>query len=116
MKYLLSLKSQTYQIHSNFRKIIERVKMTENNLKDSTEKDESVSTDKNEVEADLNQDKPFFAKGLFNYKDKGTQGVISLFGYELTAPAGLKNPGIVYLSFIFVNLLIFLILKSFISG
>ena len=88
--------------------------MTENNLQDSTEKNESVSTDKNED--DSNEEKPFFAKGIFNYKDKGTQGVITLFGYELTAPAGLKSPGIVYLSFIFVNLLIFLILKSFISG
>tara|TARA_B100001029_G_scaffold56158_1_gene45294 strand:- start:372 stop:638 length:267 start_codon:yes stop_codon:yes gene_type:complete len=88
--------------------------MSEKDLLDSPEKDESVSTDQNEVES--NEEKPFFAKGIFSYKDKGQQGVITLFGYELTAPAGLKNPGIVYLSFIFVNLLIFLILKSFISG
>ena len=88
--------------------------MTENKLQDSPEKDESVSTEKKENSS--TEEKPFFAKGIFNYKDKGTQGVITLFGYELTAPAGLKNPGIVYLSFIFVNLLIFLILKSFISG
>ena len=88
--------------------------MTENNLQDFSEKDESVSSDKNDV--DSNDEKPFYAQGIFSYKDKGTQGVITLFGYELTAPAGLKNPGIVYLSFIFVNLLIFLILKSFISG
>ena len=88
--------------------------MTENNLLDSTEVDKSLSTEKDEVES--NEEKPFFAKGIFSYKDKGTQGFITLFGYELTAPAGLKNPGIVYLSFIFVNLLIFLILKSFISG
>ena len=88
--------------------------MTEDNLQDFSEKDESVSSDKNDV--DSNDEKPFYAQGIFSYKDKGTQGVITLFGYELTAPAGLKNPGIVYLSFIFVNLLIFLILKSFISG
>ena len=88
--------------------------MTDNNLLDSPEKDESVSIEKKED--DTNKEKPFFAQGIFSYKDKGTQGVITLFGYELTAPAGLKNPGIVYLSFIFVNLLIFLILKSFISG
>ena len=88
--------------------------MTENNLQDFSEKVESVSSDKNDV--DSNDEKPFYAQGIFSYKDKGTQGVITLFGYELTAPAGLKNPGIVYLSFIFVNLLIFLILKSFISG
>ena len=88
--------------------------MTENNLQDVPEKGESVSSDKNAD--DSNDEKPFYAKGIFSYKDKGSQGVITLFGYELTAPAGLKNPGIVYLSFIFVNLLIFLILKSFISG
>ena len=88
--------------------------MTDNNLLDSPEKDKSLSIEKDEVEP--NEEKPFFAQGIFSYKDKGTQGVITLFGYELTAPAGLKHPGIVYLSFIFVNLLIFLILKSFISG
>ncbi len=88
--------------------------MTEDNLLDSSEKDESSTSNKNEI--DSSEEKPFFANGIFNYKDKGTQGVITLFGYELTAPAGLKNPGLVYLSFIFVNLLIFLILKSFISG
>ncbi|WP_269612042.1 hypothetical protein [Prochlorococcus marinus] len=88
--------------------------MTDNNLLDSPEKDKSLSTEKDKVNS--SEEKPFFAKGIFSYKDKGTQGVINLFGYELTAPAGLKNPGIVYLSFIFVNLLIFLILKSFIAG
>ncbi|MBW3041166.1 hypothetical protein [Prochlorococcus marinus] len=88
--------------------------MTDNNLLDSQETDKSATA--KEDDANSNEDKPFFAQGIFNYKDKGTQGVITLFGYELTAPAGLKNPGIVYLSFIFVNLVIFLILKSFISG
>ena len=88
--------------------------MADNNLLDSPQTDKSLSSEKGEV--DPNEEKPFFAKGIFSYKDKGTQGVITLFGYELTAPAGLKNPGIVYLSFIFVNLLIFMILKSFISG
>tara|TARA_B100000579_G_scaffold140351_1_gene114050 strand:+ start:59 stop:325 length:267 start_codon:yes stop_codon:yes gene_type:complete len=88
--------------------------MSDNNLVDSPETDKSLVTEQDKV--DSNEEKPFFAKGIFSYKNKGTQGVITLFGYELTAPAGLKNPGVVYLSFIFVNLLIFLILKSFISG
>ena len=88
--------------------------MTDKNLLDSPETNKSISTE--EDQGDSNEEKPFFAKGIFSYQDKGTQGVITLFGYELTAPAGLKNPGIVYLSFIFVNLLIFFILKSFISG
>ena len=114
MKYLLSMKSQNYQIHSNFRQIKNLISMTDNNLLDSSETTKSLSTDKDAV--DSNENKPFFAQGIFSYKDKGSQGVMTLFGYELTAPAGLKNPGIVYISFIFVNLLIFLILKSFISG
>ena len=88
--------------------------MTKNNLLDSHESDTPISIMKDED--DSKEEKPFYAKGIFSYKDKGSQGFMSLFGYELTAPAGLKNPGIVYLSFIFVNLLIFLILKSFISG
>ena len=88
--------------------------MKNNNLLDPPETDKSFSIDKDKI--DPNEEKPFFAKGIFSYKNKGTQGVITIFGYELTAPAGLKNPGVVYLSFIFVNLLIFLMLKSFISG
>ena len=88
--------------------------MANKNLLDSPETNKSLSSEKDLF--DPNKEKPFFAKGIFSYKDKGSQGFITLFGYELTAPAGLKNPGIVYLSFIFVNLLIFLILKSFISG
>ncbi len=88
--------------------------MKDNNLLDPPETDKSLSTDEGKIDSD--EEKPFFAKGIFSYKDKGTQGVITIFGYELTAPAGLKNPGVVYLSFIFVNLLIFLMLKSFISG
>ena len=88
--------------------------MKNKNLIDSSKTDKSHSREKNEV--DLNVEKPFFAKGIFSYKNNGAKGVITLFGFELTAPAGLKNPGIVYLSFIVVNLLIFLILKSFISG
>tara|TARA_B100000965_G_scaffold380832_1_gene377741 strand:- start:927 stop:1193 length:267 start_codon:yes stop_codon:yes gene_type:complete len=88
--------------------------MKDNNLLDSQEKDKSLLAEKDEI--NLNEEKPFFAKGIFSYKDKDSQGVITIFGYELTAPAGLKNPGIVYLSFVFVNLLLFLVLKSFLSG
>ena len=87
--------------------------MTEKNLQDSLAQDESIITLKKE--ADFNYKKPFFAKGIFSYKNTGTQPVINLFGYELTAPSGLKNPGIVYLSFIILNLIIFLTLKTYMS-
>tara|TARA_B100000965_G_scaffold397175_1_gene413262 strand:+ start:39 stop:305 length:267 start_codon:yes stop_codon:yes gene_type:complete len=88
--------------------------MTENNLQDSSEKDESISSNNNEL--DSNQNKEQEAKGILSYSSKGTQSVISLFGFELTAPSGLKNPGIVYIAFIVINLFIFLVLRSFISG
>ena len=64
---------------------------------------------------DTKENKPWYAKGILNYKDTGSQTVVRFLGIELTAPAGLKNPGTVYISFIVVNIIIFFILKSFIS-
>ena len=88
--------------------------MTENNLQDSHEKDESISNGNSQLES--NKEIKEESKGILSYSSKGTQSVISLFGFELTAPSGLKNPGIVYIGFIVINLLIFLVLRSFISG
>ena len=88
--------------------------MTGNNLKDSPTKDESIHTDNYEL--DSNNECKEESKGILSYSSKGKQSVISFFGVELTAPSGLKNPGIVYMAFIVVNLFIFLALRSFISG
>ena len=88
--------------------------MTEKNLQGSPEKDESIANENSESEA--NQKSKEESKGILSYSSKGTQSVISLFGFELTAPSGLKNPGIVYIAFIVINLFIFLVLRSFISG
>jgi len=88
--------------------------MTENNFQDSPEQDESVSTNNNAL--DSKKENKAESKGILSYSSKGTQSVISFFGVELTAPSGLKNPGIVYLAFIVVNLFIFLALRSFVSG
>ena len=88
--------------------------MTENNLQDSHDKDESVSTDNTEL--DSQKESKAESKGILSYSSKGTQSVISFFGFELTAPSGLKNPGIVYVAFIVINLFIFLVLRSFVSG
>ena len=87
--------------------------MSDNNLQDSNQTDESITIENSELEA--NQEKKEDSKGILSYSSKSTQSVISLFGFELTAPSGLKNPGIVYLGFIVVNLLLFLVLRSFIS-
>ena len=88
--------------------------MTETNLETSPEKDESASTVNKELES--SKESKVESKGILSYSSKGTQSVISLFGFELTAPSGLKNPGLVYLAFIIVNLFIFLALRNFISG
>ena len=88
--------------------------MTKTNLENSAEKDESASTVNKELES--SKESKFESKGILSYSSKGTQSVISFFGFELTAPSGLKNPGIVYLAFIIINLFIFLALRSFISG
>ena len=86
--------------------------MTGNKLKDSPNKDESIPIDNNELETNKESDKE--SKGILSYSSKGKQSVISLFGVELTAPSGLRNPGIVYLAFLVVNLFIFLALRNFI--
>ena len=88
--------------------------MTEKNLQASPQKDASITNENSELEA--NQEKKEDSKGILSYSSKGTQSVVSLFGFELTAPSGLKNPGIVYIAFIVINLFIFLVLRSFISG
>ena len=88
--------------------------MTETNLETSPEKDESASTVNEEIES--SKESKVESKGILSYSSKGTQSVISLFGFELTAPSGLKNPGIVYLGFIIVNLFIFLALRNLIAG
>ena len=88
--------------------------MTENNLQDSPKTNEAVSTENTDFEA--NKESKAESQGIMSYSSKGTQSVISFFGFELTAPSGLKNPGIVYLAFIVINLFIFLVLRSFVSG
>ena len=88
--------------------------MKEDNLQDSPQKNESVSTENNDLES--TKESKAESQGILSYSSKGTQSVISFFGLELTAPSGLKNPGIVYLAFIVINLFIFLVLRSFVSG
>ncbi len=69
-------------------------------------------TDNNAKNEDA--DKASISKGLFKYSDKGQQTVFRMFGIELTAPSSLKSPGVVYMSFVIINLILFLILKSFV--
>ena len=58
--------------------------MTDNNLLDSPETDKSLCAEKDKINS--NEEKPFFAKGIFSYKDKGTQGVITCLLYTSPSP------------------------------
>ena len=70
-----------------------------------------------EIKNKDSQDEKFSnSQGLLNYKNKGSQTVLRILGIELTAPSGLKNPGIVYISFIVINLFVFFVLKGFITN
>ncbi len=75
-------------------------------------------TAKNDL--DSKEEKSLISKiedGYIKYQKTGEKSVITIFGIELTAPSSLKNPGIVYLSFIVINLLIFsLVFKNFLTG
>ena len=70
--------------------------------------DNPESTEKN-LEPELD------TKSTFADKNQETQTVFKIFGIELTAPSKLKNPRTIYLLFIITNILLFILLKNFIS-
>ena len=51
-------------------------------------------------------------KSILVYDEDSKQTLFRFFGIELTAPKGLKNPRLVYLSFILINVILLLILKN----
>ncbi len=53
-------------------------------------------------------------KNVLAYDDDEKQTLFRFFGIELTAPKGLKNPRIVYISFILINFILLIILKNLI--
>ena len=53
-----------------------------------------------------------FKKNILAYDDNDKQTLFKFFGIELTAPKELKNPRLVYLSFILVNIILLLIIKN----
>ena len=56
--------------------------------------------------------KKSFKKNTLVYDDDSKQTLFRFFGIELTAPKGLKNPRLVYLSFILINVILLLLLKN----
>ncbi len=55
-------------------------------------------------------------ENILSYDDNENQTLFKFLGIEMTAPKGLKNPRIVYISFIVVNLFLLIILKNLISN
>ena len=55
------------------------------------------------------------SKGVLQNENDDKQVLFRVFGVEMTAPKGLKNPRIVYISFIVVNLILLILLKNLIS-
>ena len=53
-------------------------------------------------------------KGVLSYRNDDKQTLFKIFGIEMTAPKGLKNPRIIYISFIAINLLALLLLRKLI--
>ena len=55
-------------------------------------------------------------KEILRYDDNDPQTLFSFLGIALTAPKGLKNPRLVYISFILINLFLLIALKQFLSN
>ena len=66
------------------------------------------------IEEDNKNKKPekSLKKNLLAYDEDSKQTLFKFLGIELTAPKGLKNPRLVYLSFILVNVILLLIIKN----
>ncbi len=54
-------------------------------------------------------------ESILSYDDKEEQTLFRIFGMEMTAPKGLKNPRLIYISFIIVNFIALLVIKNLIS-
>tara|TARA_B100001250_G_scaffold59937_1_gene46744 strand:+ start:324 stop:539 length:216 start_codon:yes stop_codon:yes gene_type:complete len=70
--------------------------------------------DETNTSKDENKEKSI-NKGILAYDNDNKQVLFRLFGVEMTAPTGLKNPRIVYISFIVINLFLLIFLKNLIN-
>tara|TARA_Y100001968_G_C19111868_1_gene597593 strand:+ start:244 stop:462 length:219 start_codon:yes stop_codon:yes gene_type:complete len=71
---------------------------------------------KEEESAKSDKQKSAHTNELLNTSNEEDQTVFKIFGIEMTAPAGLQNPGIIYISFIVINILIFVLIKRFVTS
>ena len=71
---------------------------------------DSNPTNKTNPEESTSKNEPFNIVGFDS--DRPSQTVFKIFGYELIAPSGMKNPAFIYSLFIIVNLIIVLFLRT----
>ena len=58
----------------------------------------------------------FIKNGISDSDEEEKQVVCRLFSLEITAPKGVKNPRIIYIGFIIINIFILVFLKKTIIG
>ncbi len=56
------------------------------------------------------------SKDSLHYSEDKEQVLFRIFGIEMTAPKGLKNPRIIYISFILINIFLLVFIKNLISN
>ena len=66
--------------------------------------------------AEVNDEEVLESKDLLRSDNEEKQTLFRLFGIEMTAPKGLKNPRLVYISFIAVNIFLLIFLKNLIAN
>ena len=64
---------------------------------------------------EIGEDSKDLEKGFLSYENNEKQTIFKIFGIEMTAPKGLRNPRIIYISFIAVNFLALLLLRRLIT-
>ena len=72
--------------------------------------DDKKGNDVNEI-----NNKPLLKKEILANDEKEKQTLFKIFGIEMTAPKGMKNARLVYISFIVVNFILLIFIKNLIS-
>ena len=65
---------------------------------------------------DSEEEKKSIEKVMLGENDNDNQIIFRFLGIEMTAPKGLKNPRLIYISFILVNLILLILLKNIIMN
>ena len=80
-------------------------------MNESKSEEELSNTEKKQKKA--NEEDDF---NIISFDEESeSKSVLNLFGYELIAPKGMKNPLLIYGLFVIVNLTLFIVLKGFLK-